>query len=222
MSNMSTETLNSYTKNLNRVLFFDTYERLSRTGVCDSAGGMEYHRVRDEWEAAGCPEEVADFIKVAANRSSDEALAAASKLGHEKLSGERLAVIQAAVYELPAPMTVDNMLGCVDAGEAPTLATLLAIVPPIERRRYLLGFLHSASGDALGWQDRSIMHHPDGKWELVQSREYLLRHVAGEICHPEESAYLRSEFQRHGVAYSARVEDGEVLVELRRATNVPS
>jgi hypothetical protein len=131
------------TKNLNRALFFDEYETLSRTGACDSPGGMEYHRVLDEWEAAGCPEEVADFIKVAASKPShafDEAF-----VGYEKLSGERLAAIQAAVYELPAAMTVDDMLYCVDAGEAPSLATLLAIVPPTERRRYLLGFLNSAN-----------------------------------------------------------------------------
>ena len=149
-------------------------------------------------------------------------LAAASKLGYEKLSGERLAALQAAVYELPAAMTVDDMLYCVDAGEAPTLATLLAIVPPTERRRYLLGFLNSASGDTLGWQDRSIKSHPDGKWELVQSHEYLVRHVAEEICHPEESTYFRNEFQRHGVAYSSRVEGGEAVVELRKAiANIP-
>lgn len=49
------------------VLFRVTYEVLSTTGACDSPGGGEYQRVREEWVAADRPEDVAAFIRDRAN-----------------------------------------------------------------------------------------------------------------------------------------------------------
>ncbi len=43
--------------------FYHTYNRLAMIGVCDSAGGMEYRRVRKQWEDAGKPPNVVKFIK---------------------------------------------------------------------------------------------------------------------------------------------------------------
>ncbi len=46
--------------------FDAVYEKLSKTGACDSPGGMECERVRREWIAEGCPE-VEAFIRRHAN-----------------------------------------------------------------------------------------------------------------------------------------------------------
>lgn len=47
--------------------FWDAYERLSKDGKCDGAGGMEYERVRNEWRLAGSPENLEHFIVTRAN-----------------------------------------------------------------------------------------------------------------------------------------------------------
>jgi hypothetical protein len=47
--------------------FHLAYERLASEGHCDSAGGMEYKRVRRQWEEAGRPEDIDSFIKAKAN-----------------------------------------------------------------------------------------------------------------------------------------------------------
>lgn len=47
--------------------FYDAYDRLSEEGKCDSPGGMEYTRVRDEWVRAGRPADIESFIIRRAN-----------------------------------------------------------------------------------------------------------------------------------------------------------
>lgn len=50
--------------------FYRTYDRLSDSGICDGAGGMEYRRVYMEWVEAGSPKNIAAFIKRGANAST--------------------------------------------------------------------------------------------------------------------------------------------------------
>lgn len=47
--------------------FLALYAALAEHGHCDSAGGMEYRRVVDEWLQAGRPEDAVNFIKRRAN-----------------------------------------------------------------------------------------------------------------------------------------------------------
>jgi hypothetical protein len=47
--------------------FRDNYERISQDGYCDSPGGCEYRRVREEFLLAGCPNNVEQFIRWRAN-----------------------------------------------------------------------------------------------------------------------------------------------------------
>lgn len=56
---------------MNDTDFHAAYERLSRTGACDSPGGMEYARVLREWHDSGRPTFLDQFIKVRANVMSD-------------------------------------------------------------------------------------------------------------------------------------------------------
>ncbi len=42
--------------------FYDVYEFMADEGKCDSPGGSEYKRVLDEWEKAGRPENIREFI----------------------------------------------------------------------------------------------------------------------------------------------------------------
>ena len=51
--------------------FLETYERLSSQGRCDGPGGMEYRRVLQEWQEAGRPDNLDDFIPKHANMRSD-------------------------------------------------------------------------------------------------------------------------------------------------------
>jgi hypothetical protein len=51
--------------------FWRTYERLSQEGACDSPGGAEYERVREEWLAAEQPADVEAFIRSRANADAD-------------------------------------------------------------------------------------------------------------------------------------------------------
>lgn len=56
--------------NEQRDIAFDAeYERLSKTGACDNAGGMEWERVKAEWIAVGRPTEITieAFIRKQAN-----------------------------------------------------------------------------------------------------------------------------------------------------------
>lgn len=48
-------------------LFDALWERLAAEGGCDGRGGMEYRRVRREWEEAGRPEPILPFIRRRAN-----------------------------------------------------------------------------------------------------------------------------------------------------------
>lgn len=48
-------------------LFRAKYAQLSRIGVCDTPGGVEYLRVYLEWVKAGRPAEIANFIRHRAN-----------------------------------------------------------------------------------------------------------------------------------------------------------
>lgn len=47
--------------------FWIAYGRLAEEGVCNSPGGSEYGRVVAEWEAAGRPKAIGDFIRSRAN-----------------------------------------------------------------------------------------------------------------------------------------------------------
>lgn len=47
--------------------FFETYERLATGGFCNSAPGLEYERVVNEWREAGCPADMVGFIMARAN-----------------------------------------------------------------------------------------------------------------------------------------------------------
>lgn len=47
--------------------FFAVYERLSKEGKCDIAGGMEYLRVLREWIEDGQPDDLDEFIYRRAN-----------------------------------------------------------------------------------------------------------------------------------------------------------
>lgn len=49
------------------MLFRETYKRLAAVGACDEPGGVEYHRVRQEWIAAGRPKDIEEFIRRRAN-----------------------------------------------------------------------------------------------------------------------------------------------------------
>ena len=50
--------------------FDQAWARLAELGQCDGPGGAEYRRVRSEWEQAGQPPWLDQFIVVAANRPS--------------------------------------------------------------------------------------------------------------------------------------------------------
>ena len=47
--------------------FWREYERLSDKGCCDAPGGMEYRRVLAEWQKAGQPPWIEEFIRARAN-----------------------------------------------------------------------------------------------------------------------------------------------------------
>ena len=53
------------------VRFRDAYTRLSEVGMCDSPGGAEYMRVREDWVVAKRPGDVARFIYTRANIGPD-------------------------------------------------------------------------------------------------------------------------------------------------------
>jgi hypothetical protein len=55
---------------INNRLFNAIWRRLAEQGKCDGFGGCEYTRVRSEWEALGCPKQIADFIAIYANIGS--------------------------------------------------------------------------------------------------------------------------------------------------------
>lgn len=50
-----------------RNLFASTWYALSAVGACDAIGGMEYQRVLREWEQAGFPVDLEEFIRRRAN-----------------------------------------------------------------------------------------------------------------------------------------------------------
>ena len=54
--------------------------KTEKTGGCDGFGGMEYERVKREWDAAGKPENIAEFIIERANVLVSDA--------HDMLSGD--------------------------------------------------------------------------------------------------------------------------------------
>lgn len=51
--------------------FLEAYDRLSEHGRCDCPGGMEYKRVLQEWQEAGRPANLDDFIPRHANMRSN-------------------------------------------------------------------------------------------------------------------------------------------------------
>lgn len=54
----------SYRMRMVESLVFELAHRvLADQGRCDGTGGVEYHRVREEWYEEGCPPDVEAFIR---------------------------------------------------------------------------------------------------------------------------------------------------------------
>jgi hypothetical protein len=51
--------------------FWQAYERLSREGRCDNAGGAEYRRLFADWNSHGCPSSLDEFITSRVNTAAD-------------------------------------------------------------------------------------------------------------------------------------------------------
>ena len=48
------------------------WKTAARHGTCDSIGGAEYRRVKQEWIEMGAPETISEFIAVRANAVYDQ------------------------------------------------------------------------------------------------------------------------------------------------------